>query len=111
MEDRRSIHYHRNTVIVPKLGMKSKHALLKKPLVGPETNVKVPQDIGPKICSTLKCPRCDAEQDRFRAVCRKCRACFYCGLIGGSAFACHICGNHIPPEDREHFEEKSIRIA
>lgn len=110
MEDRRSIHYHRNTVIVPKLGEKSKRQKEKMPLTGIPGD-KVPQDTSEKICSTMICPRCNAEQDRWRATCRKCRACFYCGLIGGGTFLCQICGNQIPPEDRLTDDAKVIRIS
>jgi hypothetical protein len=111
MEDRRPIHYHRNTLRVPKLGTKSRHKLRKKPLDIAMPEAKVPQDISPKICSTLECPRCDAVQRYYRATCYRCRACFYCGLVGGSAFQCHLCGNHIPPEDRETRTPETIRIA
>jgi len=97
-------------VIVPKLGAKSQRAVFKRPLEGLE-GTKIPQDTSSKICSTMQCPRCNAEQDRWRATCRKCHACFYCGLIGGGPFLCQICGNHIPEEDREIKEQKSIKIA
>jgi len=110
MEDRRSIHYHRNSVIVPKLGMKSRHAVMKRPLTGVPAD-KVPQNREPKICSTLECPRCGADQDQYRATCRKCRCCFYCGLTGGSVFRCHLCGNHIPEDDREFPVGQSIKIG
>jgi hypothetical protein len=110
MEDRRSLHYHRNTVIVPSLGKKSIYKLMKKPLSG-VPGMDVPQNQDPKICSTMVCPRCNGEQDRFRATCRRCHACFYCGLVGGSMFACHLCGNVIPEEDRDVPAQKVIRIA
>lgn len=111
MENRRPIHYRRNSVIVPKLGKKSMHSMVKKPrdkVVGPEN--RRPQDTSPKICSTLECPRCRAEQKYYRASCYRCGACFYCGLVGGGAFQCQLCGNHIPKEDRERPPEKTIRI-
>lgn len=110
MEDRRTLHYHRNSVIVPKLGQKSKHKVYKMPLTGIE-DTKVPQNTESKICSTLQCPRCDAEQDRWRATCRKCHTCFYCGLTGGGIYLCQICGNHIPPEDRETPVARVIKIG
>ena len=112
MENRRPIHYHRNSVIVPKLGTKKMHKMTNVPrdkIVGDEN--RRPQNTDPKICSTLECPRCRAEQRTYRAVCFRCGACFYCGLVGGSAFQCHICGNHIPKEDRNRPPERSIRLS
>lgn len=111
MENRRPIHYHRNTVIVPKLGNKSRSRMTKLPRDKKITDDKVPQNVSPKICSTLECPRCEAVQSYYRATCYRCRACFYCGLVGGSVFQCHICGNHIPKEDREQPPERSMRIG
>lgn len=111
MENRRPIHYNRNTMIVPKLGNKSKRQMVKKPLARASTEAKIPQNISPKVCSTLECPRCRAEQKIYRATCWRCQACFYCGLTGGGPFQCHICGNHIPKEDREKIEQRSIKIA
>lgn len=109
MEDRRTLHYHRNSVIVPKLGRNKRIKMNDKPLAGIEGN-KVPQNTEPKICSTLECPRCGAEQDRWRATCRKCSACFYCGLMGGGMYSCQICGNKIPEEDRLTPAPKVIKI-
>lgn len=112
MENRRPIHYHRNSVIVPKLGTKSMFSMVKKPrdkLVGAHN--RRPQDTSPKICSTMECPRCRAEQKYWRATCYRCRACFYCGLVGGGAFLCQMCGNRIPEEDRNPPPERSIKIA
>lgn len=112
MEARRSIHYHRNTVIVPKLGSKSMQKMIKRSLdnIDMDQN-KTPQDTSLKICSTLECPRCRAEQTEWRATCRRCMACFYCGLVGGSKYQCQICGNHIPEEDRQPPAERSIKIG
>lgn len=110
MENRRSIHYHRNTVVVPSLGLKSRHKIKDMPLSGVPGN-KVPQNQDAKICSTLVCPRCNGEQDRYRATCRRCHACFYCGLVGGGIYLCHLCGNHIPEEDRDTPDPKVIRIG
>lgn len=108
MEARRPLHYHRNSVIVPKLGAKSRHKFFERPA---DDRIKVPQNTDSKICSTMVCPRCNAPQDKYRATCRKCRCCFYCGLVGGGVFLCQICGNHIPEEDREIKETETIRIA
>lgn len=110
MEDRRTLHYRRNSVIVPKLGKKKRIKMNDLPLTGIEGK-KVPQNTESKICSTLECPRCGAEQECYRATCRKCNACFYCGLTGGGKFLCQICGNHIPPEDREVSSPKVIKIS
>lgn len=112
MEDRRTLHYHRNTVVVPILGSKSKRKMLKTPLGidMPEQN-KIPQDTSMKICSTKRCPRCNAEQSEFRATCRRCMACFYCGLVGGSKYQCQMCGNTIPEEDRTPYADRSIKIG
>ena len=109
MEDRRSLHYHRNTVIVPKLGTKKRLKMNDKGLT-PFDDTKIPQNTDQKICSTLECPRCGGEQDRWRATCRRCQACFYCGLVGGGMYLCQICGNHIPEEDRETPVDQVIRI-
>lgn len=109
MEDRRTLHYHRNTVVVPSLGLKSKHKIKNMPLSG-VPGLQTPQNQEAKICSTLVCPRCNGEQDRYRATCRRCHACFYCGLIGGSVFLCHLCGNKIPEEDREIPPARIMRI-
>lgn len=110
MESRRTLHYHRNTVIVPSLGKKARLKMNNKPLAGIEGN-HIPQNTESKICSTLECPRCGGEQDRYRATCRRCGACFYCGLIGGGVFLCQMCGNHVPEEDREIPPPKVIKIA
>lgn len=111
MEDRRPIHYHRNTVIVPKLGKKSRFQMTKKPYSMSTDGRKVPQDRSPKVCSTDTCPRCNAQQQYWRATCWRCGACFYCGLVGGSAFQCHICNNVIPKDDRQRPTEQSIKIV
>lgn len=110
METRRPLHYHRNTVIVPQLGSKSKRQMLAKPMGYESTELKAPQDKELKICSTLQCPRCNAEQTEYRATCRRCMACFYCGLVGGSKYQCQMCGNTIPEEDRQPHVERSIKI-
>ncbi len=108
MEARRPLHYRGNTVIVPKLGTKSRHKFFQRP---PREEDRTPQNTELKICSTMQCPRCGAEQDKYRVTCRRCQCCFYCGLVGGSAFECHLCGNHIPEEDREVQPPETIRIA
>lgn len=111
MEARRSIHYHRNSVIVPKLGSKSMQKMIKRSLDNIADDNHIPQDTDPKICSTLECPRCRAEQTEYRATCRRCMACFYCGLVGGSKYQCHFCGNTIPEDDRQPPAERSIKIG
>jgi len=111
MEAGRPIHYHRNTVIVPKLGAKSRHQMIKHPRRIVVDNNKIPKNRSPKVCSTLVCPRCAAEQTKWRATCRRCLACFYCGLVGGRAFQCHFCGNYIPDEDREITPDRSMKIT
>ena len=112
MEAGRPLHYHRNTVIVPKLGKKSMKQMIARPItaITPDDNL-TPQDTSLKICSTMQCPRCRAEQTEWRAICRRCQACFYCGLVGGSRYQCQICGNHIPEEDRNPPAERSIKVA
>jgi len=73
--------------------------------------LKIPQDTSLKVCSTMQCPRCNAEQTEWRATCRRCMACFYCGLVGGSKYQCQMCGNTIPEEDRQPPAQRSIKIA
>lgn len=111
MEARRPLHYHRNTVIVPQLGSKSRRQMQAKPLDIQTGELKVPQNTDPKICSTLECPRCGSPQTEYRATCRRCMACFYCGLVGGSKYQCQMCGNCIPEEERQPPADRSIKIG
>ncbi len=98
-------------MIVPVLGKKSILQQRKMQLHSKIDDNHIPADTSPKICSTMICPRCEREQDRWRATCMYCRACFYCGLVGGGEFFCHICNNSIPEEDRIPYEPKTIRIV
>jgi hypothetical protein len=111
MEDRRTLHYHRNTVIVPKLGNSSMRKMVRKRRDVVVDNNKRPQNTELKICSTMECNRCRATQNTWRATCYRCGACFYCGLVGGSAYQCQICGNHIPKEDRATPIDRVIKIV
>jgi hypothetical protein len=111
MEARRPLHYHRNTVMVPRLGAKSMARQVKRPLEAVTDDNTRPQDTSPKVCSTMQCPRCRGEQTEWRATCRRCGACFYCGLVGGGKYQCQICGNHIPQDDREPPSDRLIRVV
>lgn len=111
MEDRRALHYHRNTVIVPKLSTR-KHQIREQVGFGKLIKGdKTPQDTDHKICASLKCPWCDFVYEEYRAACTNCGNCFYCGLKANSTFECQICKNSLPQEDRQVVPKKTIRLA
>lgn len=101
MENRRIIHYNRNSIKARKLSIPSvmKRMRMKGIGIAEDTNHRPP--IIDKVYATKNCMWCPADFDRFRIVCNQCRNCQYCGMVSSSNHICNLCGNHLPHELRE----------
>ena len=113
MENRRAIHYKRNTMtphISEKCKDRVKNARAKvffedeegKPLINPNKRKK-------KVVATTKCLWCDFDfKGEYRTICPICRNCQYCGFFSHSLNDCLSCGNKAPDEIRIQYKKLKL---
>ena len=94
MENRHTIHYHRNTVNPPKIRKDERARRLN--IQGHEyPHIEV--EYQPKVFAVYECLYCEFKDDRPFVICPMCRNCQHCGLYNQDRYAnrCVLCGNHM----------------
>lgn len=92
MESRRSVHYHRNTVIGPMPGEKNRRRRMARLKSGLVELQAVPFE--PKLVANSECVFCGSRfGGRYLTICLNCKCCQYCGLVAQRGQVCVFCGN------------------
>jgi len=113
MEDRRVVHYNRNSIKPRKVSMPSIYKRMRQEGMGVEdASMAHMPPIMDKVYATKNCMWCPYDFKQFEIICPQCHNCQYCGLYSDTNTACKRCGNRLPDELKEDRQtvKKKIRF-